>query len=210
MGINLPKKIWMSVALFAFVVGVGFSWWTTRPSYALFRVAVSLVTKSKPAFWKFVDVDRVAEGLADDAVSKTLVSLGNDPAQASSLGGDSGDLGSLLKTSLVQSLKPQMKGFAVRTIETFFEKEPLVNSSGESLNSVILMVLSLQSDLQYDWRTTGDGDERVIVWKVGFQNQKTHKPFDLSVKMEKVEGAWRVTRLMNILDLMVSPYEKPI
>lgn len=171
-----------------------FYYWSSQPSYSVVKAGYAIATKNRSIFDKSVHLEKVADGLADDTVSNALKKLGADPL------GNAGLVQSALALKMVESLKPQLVQYVFKTVDSYFMHEPIVNSSGQSLNSVLLMLLASQSDLKFSWHLATEKNLDFAIVTLGFVNQRTLKPISIRMRLEKDDQGWKIVRMYNVVE----------
>jgi hypothetical protein len=189
------KHAYLLVLILIFVVpGFIICYWSGRPSFAVIQSGYAVFVKNRSLFEKTANISKIAEGLADDTMAEALRKLGADPL------GSPGLVQSSLAMKMVESLKPQMKDYVFKTVDSYFSGEPIVNSSGESLKSVLLMLLASNSDLKFNWHLATEMNPDFAIVTVGFLNTRTLKPIDIRMRLEKEQSQWRLVRLYNVIE----------
>src|SRR5690606_20058414 len=101
----MTRKIIYIVLGLVVVLSAAFFYWSLQPSYTVAKAAYSIVAKNRRSFDRAVELNRVADGLADDSVAQALKNMGADPM------GDAGLVQSALALKMVEALKPQLVSF---------------------------------------------------------------------------------------------------
>ncbi len=180
----------------ALALGLGILIWSARPSYVVARVAWATYTKDYETFREWVDIEKVADGLSDDVIALALKQYGADPLDNAS------QLQTVVAQAMVQGLKPQLKGYVFKTVESYFNGDPAVNSSGQSLNSLVLMLLASNSSLNFSWslRTSpGQGFSHV---SADFVDAKTSKRVPIIFRIEPSESHGRIVKITNLVEAL--------
>jgi hypothetical protein len=106
----MKKIIIIAVVVFALLASGSFYYFTGTPTYSLYKLKKAVQNHDSATFNKYVDVDRVVEGLFDTASSQMEKEMGD---QNNSLG----EFGITLAKGLLSSFKDQMKSEINKSIE---------------------------------------------------------------------------------------------
>jgi len=172
----------VAVILLLVAVGVGVAWvsYTRSPTYSLGMMANAARSKDWDGVQKYVDVDAVVGHAVDAALGQGLKST------TSGFGG--------LVAGLAQSTKPALSQLAKASFKNSIE-------SGQVSLGGLVGVASIFVGQRVK-SVTFTGNEALVTVEVP---QDAVAPFDLKLRMKRVDDFWRVTAIENILELPNTP-----
>lgn len=172
----------VALILLLVAVGGGLAWvnYTRSPTYSLGMLANAARNKDWDGVQKYVDVDAVVSQAVDAAVGQRLTS------DTSGFGGLVAGLAQSMKPALIQQAKAAFK----KSIE-----------SGQVSVGGLGGVASIFAGQRVK-SVTFIGEEALVTVEVP---QDAVAPFNLKLKMKRVDDFWRVTAVENILELPNTP-----
>ncbi len=191
----MSKKSVLLIIFLVAILGISFFfYWSKQPSFTVAKAGYSILYKKRDTFNNTIELQKIADGLADDTVSVALKKMGADPL------GNPGIVQSSLALQMVESLKPQLVNYVFKTVDSYFVGEPIVNSSGQSLNSVVLMLLASHSDFKFDWKLATEQNPDFAIVSASFLDTRNKKPVILRLRLEKQEFGWKIVRVYNLVE----------
>lgn len=163
------------ILLLVAIAGVAWVNYVRSPSYSLGMLAKAAQDRDWVGVEKYVDVDAAVGQAVDAAVAQGLT------GDTSGFGGLVAGLAEM-KPALVQQVKDSLK----KSVES--GQVPLGGSPGVAAIFTGKQVKSV----------TYVGTEALVTVEVP---QKTGAPFDMRLKMKRVDDFWRITAIENILEL---------
>lgn len=164
------------VLLIAVVGGLVWMNYTRSPAYSLGLLASAAQNRDWDSVQKYVDVEAIVGKAVDAALGKTL------KEDTSGLGALGAELAQSTKPALVQQAKEVLRQSIERGAGAI-----LPNRSWLVSSFVVKQVRSV----------TYIGDEALVTVEVPL---KPGAPFELKLKMKRVDDFWRVVAIENILD----------
>ncbi|MCC7531088.1 MAG: hypothetical protein IT342_21400 [Candidatus Melainabacteria bacterium] len=184
-------RIAFSLAVIA-ICGWGlFYFWTSTPEYAISQVKDAVKAHDKVKFDKFVDTEEFADGMVDDMLTKPLKeAMGGNMISRWVVAGMSG----MFKPRFVSRIKSDLydlveKGSVSQTSDAD-DVDPEM-----TLSAVDRRLCLSKNDFKRIENIKSDG--KVATATVVLHNKEHNQDFKLDVQMQKVEGYWRITRMLN-------------
>jgi hypothetical protein len=176
---NVVLAVVAAVVLLAAAIG-GVLWieFTRSPAYSVARLGNAIQNKDWNGVQKYVDVDAVVGQAVDVAVSKAV-------------GGDTGILGEL-GSQVASSTKPVLAAEAKTLL-----KQGVEQGLGSVLPNQDVLVSSFV--LTQVKSTTYVANEARVTVEVPL---KTGAPFELKLRMRRVDDHWRVVAIENVGDVV--------
>lgn len=184
-------RIAFVLAIFAICACGVFCLWTSTPEYAIGQVKDAVKAHDKAKFDKFVDTDEFADGMVDDMLTKPL---------KEAMGGNM--IGRWVAAGMSGMFKPQFVSQIKTDLYDLVEKGSISQSTGNNsvdpemtLGAINRRLCLSQNDFKKIENVKSDG--KVASVTVVLHNKEHGKDFKLDVQMQKMEGYWRVTRMLN-------------
>ncbi|MBA3994645.1 MAG: hypothetical protein C0469_14055 [Cyanobacteria bacterium DS2.3.42] len=188
------KKMFRIVGVLALLAGVAwgiFYLWTSTPEYSISQVKDAVKAHDKAKFDKFVDTEEFADGMVDDMLTKPI---------KEAMGGNT--IGRWVAAGMSGIFKPQFVSQIKKDLYDLVEKGSISQSVGTdvvdpdmTLGAVDRRLCLSQNDFKKIENIKSDG--KVATVTVVLHNKEHNKDFKLDVQMQKTEGYWRVTKMLN-------------
>lgn len=179
------------LAIFAIAALGAFSFWTSTPDYAISQIKDAVKAHDRAKFDKFVDTDEFADGMVDDMLTKPI---------KEAMGGNT--IGRWVAAGMSGIFKPQFVTQIKSDLYDLVEKGSVSQSVGKdgvdpdmTLSAIDRRLCLSQNDFKKIENIKSDG--KVATVTVVLHNKAHEKDFKLDVQMQKVEGYWRVTKMLN-------------
>lgn len=164
--------------------------WSSTPEYSIGQVKDAVKAHDKVKFAKFVNTDEFAGAMVDDMLTQPIKDvMGGGMLSGWVVAGMNG----VFKPPMVAKLKEDMNdlvetgNFAQRTSDTV--------ESDRLLGAIDRRLCLSQNEFQKLENVRSEGKEAKVT--IVLHNKTHNKDLKLDVQMQKMDGYWRITKMLN-------------
>lgn len=205
----MKKIILISLAIVVVAIGGGYYYFTGTPTYSLYQLKKSIQSHDSTSFNKYVDTDRVVDGLLTDAMKGADTELGDNP------------FAGLAKT-LILSMKDELKSSINKNVEEISNGKDsklaelkIKDVTKEGKSAIVILKNSSNEELHFSMIQVPEGYWRIVsvnlddFKKISPDALKTSEKSDGSDEEKKISTNAKFGEKISIGDNWFISVEKP-